>query len=47
MGDNMQKIQPCLWYSENNSEEAMKFYTSIFPNSQIVSMENKLLLGGE
>jgi predicted 3-demethylubiquinone-9 3-methyltransferase (glyoxalase superfamily) len=36
---NMQKIQPSLWFSENNSEEAMKFYTSVFPNSKIVSIE--------
>jgi predicted 3-demethylubiquinone-9 3-methyltransferase (glyoxalase superfamily) len=31
----MQKIQPSLWFSQNNSEEAMKFYTSIFPHSKI------------
>jgi predicted 3-demethylubiquinone-9 3-methyltransferase (glyoxalase superfamily) len=35
----MQKIQPSLWFSENNSEEAMQFYTSIFPNSQIVHVD--------
>ena len=30
----MQKITPFLWF-DNNAEEAMKFYTSIFKNSRI------------
>ncbi len=30
----MQKITPFLWY-DNNAEEAMNFYTSIFKNSRI------------
>ena len=30
----MQKITPFLWF-DNNAEEAMKFYTSIFKNSKI------------
>jgi predicted 3-demethylubiquinone-9 3-methyltransferase (glyoxalase superfamily) len=30
----MQKITPFLWF-DNNAEEAMKFYTSIFRNSKI------------
>ncbi len=30
----MQKITPCLWF-DNNAEEAVKFYASIFPNSKI------------
>ena len=30
----MQKITPCLWFN-NNAEEAVKFYTSIFKNSKI------------
>ncbi|HLW85703.1 MAG TPA: VOC family protein [Candidatus Sulfotelmatobacter sp.] len=30
----MQKIRPFLWF-DNNAEEAMKFYTSIFKNSKI------------
>lgn len=30
----MQKISPCLWF-DNNAEEAVKFYTSIFKNSKI------------
>ena len=31
----MQKITPFLWFN-NNAEEAMNFYTSIFKNSRIV-----------
>jgi predicted 3-demethylubiquinone-9 3-methyltransferase (glyoxalase superfamily) len=30
----MQTITPCLWF-DSNSEEAVKFYTSIFKNSKI------------
>jgi predicted 3-demethylubiquinone-9 3-methyltransferase (glyoxalase superfamily) len=30
----MQKITPCLWY-DNQAEEAVNFYTSIFKNSKI------------
>jgi predicted 3-demethylubiquinone-9 3-methyltransferase (glyoxalase superfamily) len=30
----MQKITPFLWF-DNNAEEAMNFYTSIFPDSEI------------
>lgn len=30
----MQKITPFLWF-DNNAEEALNFYTSIFPNSKI------------
>src|SRR5277367_3117400 len=30
----MQKITPFLWF-DNNAEEAMKFYTSIFKNSKV------------
>ena len=30
----MQKITPFLWF-DDNAEEAVKFYTSIFPNSKI------------
>jgi predicted 3-demethylubiquinone-9 3-methyltransferase (glyoxalase superfamily) len=29
----MQKITPCLWF-DNNAEEAVKFYTSIFKKSK-------------
>ena len=31
----MQKITPCLWF-DNNAEEAVKFYTSIFKDSKIL-----------
>src|SRR5437867_3100482 len=34
-GENsMQKITPCLWF-DDQAEEAVRFYTSIFKNSQI------------
>ena len=33
----MQKITPFLWF-DNNAEEAMNFYTSIFPNSRIAQI---------
>jgi predicted 3-demethylubiquinone-9 3-methyltransferase (glyoxalase superfamily) len=33
----MQKISPCLWFN-NNAEEAVNFYTSIFKNSKIGKM---------
>ena len=29
-----QKITPCLWF-DDNAEEAVQFYTSVFPNSSI------------
>lgn len=31
-----QKITPCLWF-DTNAAEAAKFYTSVFPNSRILS----------
>ena len=33
----MQKIRPFLWF-DNNAEEAMKFYTSIFKTSKILNV---------
>ncbi len=30
----MQKIPPCLWF-DNQAEEAVNFYVSIFKNSKI------------
>jgi len=30
----MDKITPCLWF-DGNAEEAARFYTSLFPNSDI------------
>jgi predicted 3-demethylubiquinone-9 3-methyltransferase (glyoxalase superfamily) len=39
-GGYMQKITPFLWF-ENNAEEAMNFYVSIFPNSKIISVSKQ------
>jgi predicted 3-demethylubiquinone-9 3-methyltransferase (glyoxalase superfamily) len=33
----MHEITPCLWF-DTEGEEAAKFYTSVFPNSKIVSV---------
>src|SRR5690349_5194646 len=33
----MQKITPFLWF-DNNLEEAIEFYSSIFPDSKVLSM---------
>lgn len=33
----MQKITPCLWF-DNQAEEAVNFYVSIFKNSRIVKV---------
>jgi predicted 3-demethylubiquinone-9 3-methyltransferase (glyoxalase superfamily) len=33
-GDNMQKISTCLWF-DNQAEEAVNFYASVFKNLQI------------
>jgi len=33
-----QKITPMLWFNDN-AEEAVNFYTSLFPNSKILSSE--------
>jgi predicted 3-demethylubiquinone-9 3-methyltransferase (glyoxalase superfamily) len=30
----MQKIVPCLWF-DGNGEDAVKFYSAIFPNSRV------------
>ena len=37
----MQRIVPCLWF-DGNGEEALNFYTSIFPNSRVT---DRLLWG--
>ncbi len=34
----MKKITPSLWF-DNNAEEAMNFYTSVFGNSKIIHIE--------
>jgi predicted 3-demethylubiquinone-9 3-methyltransferase (glyoxalase superfamily) len=33
----MQKITPFLWF-DNNAEEAMNFYVSVFKNSKVISV---------
>ena len=33
----MKPITPCLWF-DNNAEEAVNFYTSIFENSKVISV---------
>jgi predicted 3-demethylubiquinone-9 3-methyltransferase (glyoxalase superfamily) len=33
----MQKINPCLWFNDE-AEEAVEFYTSIFANSRIIGI---------
>ena len=33
----MQKLTPCLWF-DTQGEDAAKFYTSIFPNSRILTV---------
>lgn len=32
----MQKIEPCLWF-DGNAEDAVRFYTSVFPASRIAT----------
>jgi predicted 3-demethylubiquinone-9 3-methyltransferase (glyoxalase superfamily) len=34
----MNKISPCLWF-DGNAEEAARFYTAIFPDSRIESID--------
>lgn len=36
----MQKITPFLWF-DNNAEEALNFYRSIFKNSKIISLQRQ------
>lgn len=31
----MEKIVPCLWFGDNNCEEAVNYYITVFPNSSI------------
>lgn len=35
----MRHIAPTLWFADNNCEEAINYYTSVFPNSEIHSIE--------
>lgn len=34
----MDKISPCLWF-DGKAEEAARFYTALFPNSEITSID--------
>ena len=34
----MNTIVPCLWFADNNCEEAMHYYLDTFPNSSIDSV---------
>ena len=40
----MQRITPFLWF-DNNAEEAMSFYTSIFENSKIINIHRYEISG--
>ncbi|MFN8475233.1 MAG: VOC family protein [Anaerolineae bacterium] len=42
----IQKIAPCLWF-DNQAEEAVGFYTSIFPNSKIGNVMRYTEVGRE
>ncbi len=42
----MNKITPFLWF-DGNVEEMLSFYTSIFPNSQIIGTPPRLILEGQ
>jgi predicted 3-demethylubiquinone-9 3-methyltransferase (glyoxalase superfamily) len=42
----MQKITPFLWF-DNQAEEAAEFYTSLFPNSKILSVARYDKAGAE
>jgi len=35
----MKNIATSLWFGDNNCEEAIRYYVSIFPNSKIMSMK--------
>ena len=43
-----QRITPCLWF-ESNAEEAVRFYTSVFPDSsiQLIQRSNTDYPGGK
>ena len=42
----MQMFTPCLWF-DNNAEEAVKFYTSIFKDSEITGVTHYGQAGSE
>ncbi|MDD4081672.1 MAG: VOC family protein [Eubacteriales bacterium] len=35
----MAHITPCLWFADNNTEEAVNYYLTVFPNSRIISRD--------
>ncbi|KAK9763839.1 hypothetical protein K7432_009145 [Basidiobolus ranarum] len=43
---SLSKITPCLWF-DKESEEAAKFYTSIFPNSSMGTISRYSEIGKE
>jgi predicted 3-demethylubiquinone-9 3-methyltransferase (glyoxalase superfamily) len=45
-GDDMQKISPFLWF-DDNAEEAVNFYISVFRNSRIVNVARNGGAGAE
>ena len=36
-GPHMQKITPCLWF-DNQAEEAVQFYSSVFKNARVLDV---------
>ena len=34
----MKKIIPSLWFADNNCEEALNYYVSVFPDAEITSL---------
>ena len=36
----MKQIVPSLWFADNNCEEAVNYYMTVFPNSEILEMVN-------
>lgn len=34
----MRKIVPSLWFGDNNCEEAVRYYVSVFPDSEILKL---------
>ncbi|KAF1959327.1 hypothetical protein CC80DRAFT_467828 [Byssothecium circinans] len=36
---SLSKIQTCLWFKNDDAEEAAKFYVSVFPNSSITHIQ--------
>ena len=42
MQTNIQRITPFLWF-DNQAEEAVNFYTSIFHNSKVVTHRSLIL----